>query len=579
MTKMNIYVLQWIMLCSSLSNRGRTYDDNKDSKEMELLKTSANPQRIWSRFFNNTWICGNSVNNAIQCQNDSDHIKIARCYCIYYDPNTNRSQFGSCLATCFHPQFGAYFSVNRYSVENASLFNKAMCVESSAELQYITNRTGRFCGSCQETHGLSVYSYQMSTCIPCKEYRHRNWVKYIASSLVPLGLFYFLIVMLKINFTSSYLSGVVTTIQIMGSPLNGYIFDAWMKSDTVTYVSLIKVVVIVVSPFNLDFLRGFYSPYCLSPSFSVLQVISLDYINCLFPFVLIIFTYFLIKLYDRHFTPIVWLWRPFKCLLNRYYKELSLHTSLVEVFATFILLSSVKIASVSLLLLLPVTVYNEHGNLSRFRYLYFDSNIEWFGKEHLPYAILALITGIIFVFLPLLLMLLYPCRCFQKTLNRLGLNSPILRVFMDAFQGCYRLEPYDLRYFSAYYIFLRVFILFLTATIHSIFSFSATTLCLVLNAVLVNFIQPCRSPTHNKMDGLAMSMLALSYVSLLAIFTTFYLDIYWYTPSSISFRLSLVVTVFFFIIVLAWTLFRNKLKKLFKKLQYCLGKKKRMNML
>ncbi len=248
------------MLCCSLSNRGRTYDDNKDNKEMELFKTSANPQTIWSRFFNNTWICGNSVNNAIQSQNDSDYIKIARCYCIYYDPNTNRSQFGSSLATCFHPQFGAYFSVKRYSVENASLFNKAMCVESSAEFQYITNRIGRFCGSCQEIHGLSVYSYQMSTCIPSKEYRHRNWVKYIASSLVPLGLFYFLIVMLKINFTSSYLTGVVTAIQTMGSPLNLYILDAWMKSNTIDNTCLFKVLVSCLGLLNLDFFV-IYTPH------------------------------------------------------------------------------------------------------------------------------------------------------------------------------------------------------------------------------------------------------------------------------------------------------------------------------
>ncbi len=106
--------------------------------------------------------------------------------------------------------------------------------------------------------------------------------------------------------------------------------------------------------------------------------------------------------------------------------------------------------------------------------------------------------------------------------------------------------------------------------------FSATTLCLVLNAVLVNFIQPCRSP-NSQQNGrtIAMSMLALYYVSLPAQLTTFYLDIYWYTPSNISFRLSIVVTVFFFIIVLAWTLLRNKLKKLFKKLQYCLRKKEK----
>ena len=91
-----------------------------------------------------------------------------------------------------------------------------------------------------------------------------------------------------------------------------------------------------------------------------------------------------------------------------------------------------------------------------------------FGKEHLPYAFFALVTDIILVILPLVLMLLYPCRCFQKILNRLGLNSQALRVFMDAFQGCYKLEPYDVRYFSAYYLLLRVFILFLTATIRSI---------------------------------------------------------------------------------------------------------------
>ena len=127
---------------------------------------------------------------------------------------------------------------------------------------------------------------------------------------------------------------------------------------------------------------------------------------------------------------------------------------------------------------------------------------------------------------------------------------------MDAFQGCYRLEPYDMRYFSAYYIFLRVFILFLTATIHSIFAFSATTLCVVLNAVLVNFIQPCRSPTHNKMDGLAMSMLIYFYVFLLAMLTTDYLDIYWLPPS---------------------TMFRHKLRKLYQKLQSCLRKRKNGN--
>ncbi len=560
----------WVAIASSLccsqvnSNEGVDYPTG----------IAVSP-KIWSRLKNSSWVCGNSIKYAIQCQDDSDYIKIARCYCIYYDPNTNSSQFGHCMATCFHPQFGTYFTVRRYSVENASLFNRAMCVESSSSFQYITNRSGRFCGSCQEGHGLSVYSYQWSTCIPCKEYHRLNWVKYLAVSLVPLVGFYFLVVLMKINFTSSYLSSVVASVQIMASPVNLYILEAWGNSNLIGGSDgETKLYIAMYGPLNLDFFRDLYSPFCLDPSFSAMQVISLDYISGVFPFILIILTYFLIKFYDRHYFLVVWAWKPFKYILNKYHRELSVRTSLVETFATFILLSSVKIASTSLFLLVPVTVYNEDGiKLSR-QFLYADSNLEWFGREHLPYGVLGLTMGFIFVFIPLVLMLLYPCRCFQKILNRLGLNSPALRVFMDAFQGCYRLEPYDMRYFSAYYLFLRIFIPYLTASIQSIFSFSATTLCLVINAIFVFSVQPCRSPTHNKIDCMSMHILAFFYVSVLTMNSTFYLDIFWIDICNFAFGVAQVLIAIFFIGIFTWTFLGSKLRIMLQKLKTLIKRKK-----
>ena len=89
------------------------------------------------------------------------------------------------------------------------------------------------------------------------------------------------------------------------------------------------------------------------------------------------------------------------------------------------------------------------------KFLYYDANIEYFGHDHLPFAVLALLIGFIFVFLPFLLLVLYPCRCFQRFLNCLGLRCQTLHIFMDAFQGIYKIEPYDLKYFSALYFLLR----------------------------------------------------------------------------------------------------------------------------
>ena len=78
-----------------------------------------------------------------------------------------------------------------------------------------------------------------------------------------------------------------------------------------------------------------------------------------------------------------------------------------------------------------------------------------FTKEHMPYAILAIVMLIIFNFLPLVLLCVYPSRCFQKCLNCTKCQYRTLHVFMDTFQGCYKETPWDCRYFAGFYLLLR----------------------------------------------------------------------------------------------------------------------------
>ena len=407
-----------------------------------------------------------------------------------------------------------------------------------------------FVGSARKAIGLAVYSYQIAACIPCEGYSRTNWVKYFIISLVPLTFFYIIIVLLKVNLNSSYLSGPITAVQIICSPLTWALFKAWSLSNTIdnnTFV--IKIISALYGTLNLDFFRDVYPPFCLSPHYNAMTIIALDYIAALYPFLLIIITYFLIKLYDSNCLLVVWLWKPFKFLLNKFYKHYNSRTSLVETIANFILLSSVKISSVSIFLLTPTNTYDEFGNLNSIRYLYLDATIEWFGKEHLPYGVLAILTGFTFVIFPILLLLLYPCRCFQRLLNYFGLNFHTLRVFIDAFQGSYRLEPYDMRYLSAYFLFLRIFLLIVALSIGSICSFCATAFFAVLNSTLTSVLHPYRDSSHNRINSLAMSMLMLYYVSTLTMLTTFYLDVHWIVIPNTFFAIVQVILLSFMIYV------------------------------
>ena len=107
--------------------------------------------------------------------------------------------------------------------------------------------------------------------------------------------------------------------------------------------------------------------------------------------------------------------------------------------------------SVSLDLLSPTPLYYNDGSVSDKLYLFYAGDIEYCGKEHLPFAILALLLLVVFMLLPVLLLFLYPCTCFQQFLNRVNCNFTKLKIMMDVFQGNYKDRTdnnRDYRFFS-----------------------------------------------------------------------------------------------------------------------------------
>ena len=321
------------------------------------------------------------------------------------------------------------------------------------------HRTGQLCGQCKNGTSPPVYSYYPQ-CVNCPAGTN-NWPKYLVASLLPTTLFFLAALLLRFRLTSSHMNGYILFCQILTSPpMLRHVQETWyLRHYEHNFIKIFgDFYISYLSIWNLDFFRMVYSPFCLQSNASTLQILSLDYIIAAYPLALIFLTYKLVTLHYYNCRLVVWFWRPFLRCCIRFQRQFDIQNSLVDAFATFLLLSYVKFLSVSCDILTPTMLWDAK-KVRQPTVLYYDGTIEYFSNEHLPYALLAMIALLVFTLLPILLLCLYPCHCFQRFLNSCHLRRQSLHMFMEVFQGCYKdgtNGTRDCRYFAALYLIIRV---------------------------------------------------------------------------------------------------------------------------
>ena len=224
-----------------------------------------------------------------------------------------------------------------------------------------------------------------------------------------------MVVLLKFNANSPAMHGFILYAQLISTPFIVRVLVA-NKYDQ---GSAIKVLATLYGIWNLDFFCTIYPDMCLK--ITTLQVLALDYTIAFYPLLLILFTSAAFKLHAQGYRVVILMWYPFHKCLSTFKMEWTEKTSIIDVFATFLLLSYGRTMSVSFNLLIYTNAVNPTGTFMD-RYLYYDATYEFFGKEHLPFGVLALLVFVCFNILPFLLLLFYPMRWFQRCLNRFKLS-------------------------------------------------------------------------------------------------------------------------------------------------------------
>ena len=426
-------------------------------------------------------------------------------YCMTYDEPEGIIYIGPCaynVGNFSNTVNGRYIQL---LVENASELNDHLCGP--------VNRKGRLCSECIEGFGLSITSLGLE-CSNCTG----AWYGiplYLFWEFAPITVFYVIILLLRVNVTSApMVAFVIFSHVIIASMLS---FGGQLLFEQPIAYYWIITVVTFYGFWNLDIFRYIFPPFCVSPELKQIHIFLITYISAFYPIFLISITWLVIKLHFYNLKPIVWLWSKLSkcsCIQEHNFDR---NNSLIDVFATFFLLSYTKLVSTSGVILSPLNamMYKNNTLSNTYQLALADARIDYFSKEHALYALISIFIALFIIAPSILLLLLYPIKVFQLFLFKCRLSTRTiasLNIFVEKYYSCYRDGTEggkDMRSFASMYFILGL-IAFLIFRITSLTT--ALTLAVVLYVsyeIVIALVRPYKKAYMNVIDTLIVANLAL----------------------------------------------------------------------
>ena len=356
-------------------------------------------------------MCISTLRKHIECNRDT--LLLYNNLCLTWNNQTDSLYASYCL---YIPIDHGWCKTNRYEISTSLTgpeLNRWMCGR--------LNRQGAHCKQCISSYGPAALSDGVS-CADCSKHKYW-WILNLLLQVLCLTIMFVVITVLQIKGTASPWNIIITYSQLT---VNALMYNVHLRSLIECYVGkrVNTALITILGVSNLDFLRLVIPPLCISSSLKAINTLFFDYIIALYPILMTILVYALIELHDHNCKIVVILSLPlrkfYRCCQGRWDPK----QSILSTFATFLLLSYSKLLFVSCNFLFAVQSYNSTGNLvPDSTILLYDPNFPYFKPKHVPYIIIALSVITVFIFLPPLLLLLYPTRLFKRLLTCCGFDD------------------------------------------------------------------------------------------------------------------------------------------------------------
>ena len=383
---------------------------------------------------------------------------------------------------------------------NCNALGESMCKDN--------NRQGWLCGECID--GYSVYFH--SDRFKCGNCSHPELgiPFYILSELLPLTILFAVIIIFDISFTSGVVGSFIFFAQVLDffdvTAFGSYNLPYWM-------LFLLNMYKFIFGCLNLDFFKLDVLSFCLWGKTTVLDVLVFKYMTTLFGLALIALLILLMKFCS--FT-----------ILRYFRKNKYGGYTVTNGLTAFIIITYSQCAKVSFEILnrFRLSVDTSDFNSGYYDVVFLSGNTPFFGRNHLKYALPAVLCIVYITLVPILLILqpvYFSCKRWSplkfQTVSQvmerwnchLSCQKLTLAVkpLMDSFQSVFKDE---MRIFAGFYFLYRL-------AIAASFAFSVTAVLMytLLEVILITILavhsifQPYLNRKHNITDSLIYADLAL----------------------------------------------------------------------
>ena len=401
--------------------------------------------------------CTSLCNNPNMCAKDNQlQVWVNGEYCV--TKYNNEQYIAQCPISYTDPLYADRFS-NNFS----------NCINSS-----FSNRSGDFCSQCSDGYSVPINSLYLQ-CTQCKLFK--SWILFIFLQMLPLTIMVCAIIILNIKLTTRFMYGFVFYCQMLSISYPGWFYPSWLTTPNIlvdtgyifhgfgsNVISTISWSMVLLSPWNLNFMTLTSYPICLFYNMSSLTSIAFTYIIAMYPLFLIFIILAWLKLYDKEYKCIRLITVPLHKLLARFWRMCNIEPSISNSISSIYILCFTQLAVTSFKLLKSTTRQSlKHKNVSSLA-SYYDASLDYFGEGHIWYCILALSVLVFLVFIPAVFITLYPFKWFQKILSCCKLQSNLwIKHLMDTFTGSFKNKDkrhiIGYQYFAGLYLMLRLVIL------------------------------------------------------------------------------------------------------------------------
>lgn len=168
----------------------------------------------------------NISDGALHCEGNQN-LTVLASYCATFNKDENSSiEAGPCVfnaGNTYLPKRNKSYMHNYLSLPmNLTELNEFMCSR-------LFNRKGTLCGKCKDGYYPLAYSFDMN-CVKCPNSKS-NWWKFLMVAFLPLTIFYFIVLLCRVNVTSSNLYGFVWYSQMVYTPRLARIFIITLRNE------------------------------------------------------------------------------------------------------------------------------------------------------------------------------------------------------------------------------------------------------------------------------------------------------------------------------------------------------------